>query len=793
MLLKIFLVIFGFCYTHRNTDASHQTSSLSAYEITIPQLLTDRHKRHADRHLSEQEQWQDQISYSVQMDGEVYTLKLDRNKELLTKDFVQYVYDKDGKVEASQPKIQIHCHYHGFVEGVANSSVLLSTCSGLRGILFIAEKGYGIEPLEASLKFEHLIYQLPHLQTEPILCGVPHHGEPVDGDPKHSSNELHLTQHLRKKRAILPTTRYIELILVIDNKKYNLHQKNTTSVQLQMVELVNIVNGMYISLNIRVILTALVIWKDENLIDVTGSAGEVLGRFIKWRQNVLVPQKKHDSGHLILGEGQYSGVLGMAFVGTVCSPSLGGGIDVFSSNNVASAATILAHELGHNLGMNHDDRPNCNCPTSSCIMAAHASGASNFSKCSEDDFVALIERGKGICLQNAPEPGDQYSPAACGNSILDKGEDCDCGLPKDCKDPCCNAATCTLASGSQCAYGLCCQNCKFLSAGIVCRRAGNACDLPEYCNGSSQFCKPDVFIQNGYLCDNSTSYCYEGECSSYNDLCRSFFGSTSKRAPDVCFQHANMKGDRFGNCGRVGTNFKKCSLSNSLCGKVQCVEGTVIPYDADTSTSNINGISCRNADFKLGTDVMDPSYVATGTGCAKGKACIDFECVSAGRLGFDCDIEGKCHNHGICNSNKNCHCDPGWAPPNCDTSGYGGSIDSGPPHQDTSVRDGLLIFFLLVVPVLCFIAFLLYCFRNKIKSAWRRRDVKHTYKIRIIIYCLFLLFFQVISTQNTRRYENAPSTRPPAFTGGNQSANPAYPQVPQKPAVPPRPTVPPRL
>nr|DBA30139.1 TPA: hypothetical protein GDO54_006155 [Pyxicephalus adspersus] len=584
--------------------------------------------------------------------------------------------------------------------------------------------------MESSTKSHHLIYRMENVKTEPMVCGVSNTNM---GQKENHHHEPSMTQLLRRKRAVLPQTRYVELFLVVDKERYDLLGQNATAVRAEMVQLANYLDSMYSMLNIRIVLVGLDIWTRMNLIEIEGSAGDVLGRFVQWREKELVPLRRHDSAQFILKKG-FGGTAGMAFVGTVCSRSHAGGINVFPNQNVQSFSSIVAHELGHNLGMNHDDGRGCFCPVSACIMNSGASGSKNFSSCSEDDFEKLTLNKGGSCLLNVPKPDESYSAPSCGNKLVDPGEECDCGNEKECeKDPCCQPGTCKLRSGAQCAYGSCCQNCRFSPGGTVCRAVANECDLPEYCNGSSPYCQPDVFIQNGNLCQNGKAYCYNGICQYYDGQCQGIFGMKAKAAAPICFREVNSKGDRFGNCGFQGNVYKSCDARNAMCGKLQCENVDSMPIfgiEPSIIKSTIQGTVCWGVDFQLGTDVPDPAMVNEGTRCDEGKVCKNFQCVNASILGYDCNIQDKCGGNGVCNSNKHCHCNDGWAFPDCKKKGYGGSIDSGPTYndKDTSLRDGLLVFFFLIVPLLALGAFVFFR-RNSLKQKFCRKKRSREHEV----------------------------------------------------------------
>ncbi|XP_032869886.1 disintegrin and metalloproteinase domain-containing protein 9 isoform X2 [Amblyraja radiata] len=710
---------------------SHQTSKLSAFEITIPRQLNEREKRDAGLGPSSQ----GKLSYVVRVKGHDHVIHLTRNEDFIAKDFTVFTYGDDGKLITSRPDVQDHCHFQGFVEGMENSMVAVSACDGLRGLLHMDNAHYVIEPLETTSSFQHLVYQMQDLLEKPLTCGVSNETVSMpqndhSGAEQHSHDGHTMTGFLRNKRAILPQTRYVELFLVGDKEMFDI-TSNETAVREQMVQIANYLDGMYKSLNIRIVLVGLEMWTHGNQISIDGGAGEVLGQFMQWREKDLLPRRRHDSGQLILKKG-FGGTAGMAFVNTICSRSYSGGINVFSAN-IQYFASIMAHELGHNLGMTHDNGRNCICDTNSCIMNSGATGSMNFSSCSADDFEAMIMKKGGSCLLNIPRPEEEYSPPFCGNKLVDTGEECDCGTPEECRnDLCCEASTCKFKYGAECATGVCCKRCRFLAAGTVCRATTNECDLPEYCNGTSHNCQADVFIQNGHPCQRNVSYCYNGACQSYENQCMALFGRSAKAAPRKCFQEVNSKGDRFGNCGTHGAAYKKCAIRNSMCGKLQCENvDSVLVFGIRPSVINtpIDGTICWGVDFRLGTDVPDPGMVSPGTRCDAGKVCKDFTCVDVSVLDYDCDVAVKCNGHGVCNNNKNCHCAKGWAPPNCAKTGNGGSTDSGPTYDenDTSLRDGLLIFFLLVVPLII-LAVYVFVNRNELKRRFHRRQSSQRHK-----------------------------------------------------------------
>ncbi|RUS76181.1 hypothetical protein EGW08_016059, partial [Elysia chlorotica] len=524
----------------------------------------------------------------------------------------------------------------------------------------------------------------------PFRCGTEGH------HPNQHGHQNVLNRHRRSSQIRAPfdsnaKTRYVELYLVNDYRTYERHGKNESVVIQRSKDIANIVSSLYHQLDIYVVLVGVEVWAGGDLIRVTTSADNTMESFLRYRMQRINPKHHNDNAQLITGVIFDHGVVGKAIKGPICTHQFSGGVNMDYGGAVSLVATTVAHEMGHNFGMEHDNESECHCKSDKCIMSATSGKISpiGWSSCSHNALAEAFLLGMDYCLRNIPET--VFEGPVCGNGLMEEGEECDCGLPKDCKSQCCDPHTCRLHSLAKCATGKCCdtRTCQFKSATTECRAATGECDLPEFCNGTTEFCPHDVYNQDGRECMNGQSYCYKGRCVTHTNQCKLLWGESGRVSDPICFQQLNVKGNEFGSCGYNWTSdrYKRCNKEDVMCGLLHCVhlneklmfwrDNLAIAKKASFLRRGNSQYVCRSAVLDVGMDMPDPGFSGDGVKCEHNKICLNQQCTSLGKLRIkQCPL--NCNGHGACNSEGQCHCHHGYAPPLCDKPGYGGSVHSGP-------------------------------------------------------------------------------------------------------------------
>ncbi|XP_053135020.1 disintegrin and metalloproteinase domain-containing protein 9-like [Hemicordylus capensis] len=600
--------------------------------------------------------------------------------------------------------MQGDCYYRGYVEGASESLVTLNTCAGLRGLLQIESLMYNIEPVEDSSTFQHVLYRSKEDDPNSRTCWL-------NGTEIPTLVAESIRDHISRKQDTYPGehSKYLELFIQVEVQLYRHYSDNVLTTTQRMVQLSQMVDDMFSALGLRILLVGLGIRTDQNLAPVTSFVDGLLA-FNEWRIRKVVPRLPHDAALLLAYHRKGPLLVTRSLFGTLCDVKRALAFVSIRNMPLEVFTIAVAHELGHVIGIPDDRSQSCCCaPNLNCIMASEGPFGKKplFSSCSAASYVGVISSGKALCLNNIPRITKTLTQHSCGNGIVDEGEECDCGDIFLCNRRACCLKNCRLAPRAVCTTEPCCKHCKAATTGTVCRKSTNECDLPEYCNGTSLECPPDVAVQDGTPCRDD-GYCYAGTCSTPTLQCQKIFGKESQGAPFSCFEKVNSIGDRFGNCGGGGgghgllSSFQKCEPEHLLCGRVQCTSVKRLP-DLDDNVTIVQtpagNARCWGLGFPSGIPLTDMGAVDEGSPCGHHRICVNRMCLQISDLvpsNITCDPLVNCSGRGVCNSKHNCHCAYGWAPPKCLSPGYGGSIDSGPAPWSVSYSYATLAVEILV-------------------------------------------------------------------------------------------------
>ncbi|KAG8141263.1 hypothetical protein E2320_006899, partial [Naja naja] len=341
-----------------------------------------------------------------------------------------YTYNKDDMPVSFVPSNQRDCYYQGYVDGHADSIVMLSSCSGLSGLIQIQNTSYGIEPIESASGFHHLVFRIDYNDTGLQFS-------------KQNYSIKWTPTVISKKDPAQPINfailKYVEMHVVVAKSLYDYMGSNEDVVTGKIMQLMNFINTMFYKLNMKLILSSLELWINKDKIPITGNADVLLQQFLNWKNEHLT-LRPHDMAFLFFQNGMT--------------------LEAFS--------VIVAQLLGFSVGLYFDDTRECHCSGTNFLNTAWSQ-----------------------CLQNKPRFNISYRAPLCGNHMVEEGEQCDCGtvklkargaLCRDLEDPDCDLKEFCNGSSAECSEN------HYVEDGHWCERRTGVC-MKGRCQSADRWCQ----------------------------------------------------------------------------------------------------------------------------------------------------------------------------------------------------------------------------------------------------------------------------------------------------------------
>ncbi|XP_060888339.1 A disintegrin and metalloproteinase with thrombospondin motifs 5 [Labrus mixtus] len=380
---------------------------------------------------------------------------------------VGYLLYLDGsRFQLDMERDESDCVYRGTVDSNPESLAVFNLCGGgLEGFFAVKHTRYSITPIVRAKGHEHDARALRDKDTDSALhvftrdsfsfealregresCGTRdgRRGR-RDASGRRRSKRREADEHgargggrrsrlaergARHKRSV-SRARHVELLLVADDTMAKKYGKDLNHYLLTLASIASKLYGhasIENPIRLTVVKVATVTEKEKGL-EVSKNAAATLKSFCKWQnqQNPLDDdhQHHHDAAILFTRQdlcGHHScDTLGMADVGTVCSPERS--CAVIEDDGLHAAFTV-AHEIGHLLGLSHDDSKFCEERfgvnsdkrlMSSILTSIDASKP--WSRCTSATITDFFDDGNAECLLDSPRqpllvpeelPGQSY-------------------------------------------------------------------------------------------------------------------------------------------------------------------------------------------------------------------------------------------------------------------------------------------------------------------------------------------------------------------------------------------------
>ncbi|XP_076879550.1 A disintegrin and metalloproteinase with thrombospondin motifs 7 [Brachyhypopomus gauderio] len=441
------------------------------------------------------------VFYSLRYGARDLLLNLTLNPHLLSSGFL--VERRSGGLPSA-----LHAHPHSlchFLGEVRSGSAVagraaVSTCSGLTGLFRLSDEDFFIRPLQQThVEAEsqaHVIYKRYNSPLERALfnedpsngtCGT----RESQGGVSHGERQRQRwerRQHRRRQRSI-SREKWVETLVVADPKMVEYHGRS--GVETYVLAVMNIVAGLFRDASIGnainiVVVRLILLEQDEEDLKITHHADNSLSSFCKWQKNINTKGDDHPVHHdvaVLLTRKDICGAankpcetLGLSHVAGMCQPHRSCSI---SEDTGLPLAFTIAHELGHNFGIQHDGSGN-NCepvgkrPFVMSPQLLYGTSPPNWSHCSRQYITRFLDRGWGWCLDDSPGRNELSTPTMLPGVLYNAAHQCrlqygSSSLPCDDVDNVCSTLWCTVDStchskldgavdGTKCGEGKWCLN-----------------------------------------------------------------------------------------------------------------------------------------------------------------------------------------------------------------------------------------------------------------------------------------------------------------------------------------------